>query len=78
MKIEGEIDPYSVFKITFADECVYIGYTSQLIVGRVEQICAEDDPTGIYARGTIVGAAQHHAAMSNTVQCLASDIREQN
>ena len=69
-KIEGETDRYSVFEITFDDGCNHFGYTSKIIVDKVDELCrtkqmnANDRPNYF--------VAIHNTEMGKTVQCLYS------
>ena len=71
--VPGDRGGTRVFRITFADGCCYLGHTGGNILNRVAGICGLPD---YYGRPTVphARAAAHAGAMEHEVECLSSEL----
>ena len=73
-RITGETDGHSVFRITFEDGCIYIGFTAGLIVDRVAHICGNSRPEPPQGWLRNRREAKHASRMTKTIECFASGL----
>ena len=73
LTLPSEEGAYFVFRITFDGCCTYTGFTSDLIVGRVDDICGEN-AVGPSGWGPHIDAVHHARKIGKRVECLASNL----